>query len=164
MVLGYRLASMTGTGASDEAWMQLAIEQATIAASEGEVPVGAVLVSERGDLLAVGRNRPIGLRDPSAHAEIQVLRAAAASLGNYRLPGTRLYVTLEPCLMCAGAMFHARIASLVYGASDPKTGVAGGRRDVFSWADLNHQTEVRGGVLADECSKLLKDFFYARRK
>jgi tRNA(adenine34) deaminase len=164
MVLGYRLASMTGTGASDEAWMQLAIEQATIAASEGEVPVGAVLVSEGGDLLAVGRNRPISLHDPSAHAEIQVLRAAAASLGNYRLPGTRLYVTLEPCLMCAGAMFHARISSLVYGASDPKTGVAGGKRDVFSWVDLNHQTEVRGGVLADECSKLLKDFFSARRK
>ena len=149
---------------TDEYWMQVALEQAAIAAAEGEVPVGAALISAQGELLGLGRNQPIRLHDPSAHAEIQALRAAAKAAANYRLPGSRLYVTLEPCLMCAGAMFHARIASIIYGASDPKTGVAGGCRDVFAWRDLNHQTEVKGGVLADDCGKLLKDFFAARRR
>jgi len=148
---------------SDENLMRLAIEQGQLAAAEGEVPVGAVVVSASGELLAVGRNRPIGLHDPSAHAEIQALRAAGERAGNYRLPGARLYVTLEPCLMCAGAMFHARLAEVVFGASDPKTGVAGSAREVFSWSDLNHQTAVRGGVLAEECGSLLKDFFAQRR-
>jgi tRNA(adenine34) deaminase len=134
---------------TDEYWMRLALEQAAIAAGEGEVPVGAVLLSAQGSLLGLGRNQPIHLHDPSAHAEIQALRAAAQATANYRLSGSRLYVTLEPCLMCA---------------SDPKTGVAGGCREVFSWSDLNHQTEVRGGVLADDCGKLLKDFFAARRR
>lgn len=144
--------------------MGLALHQAELAARDGEVPVGAVLLAGNGSLLAVGTNRPIRAKDPSAHAEIQVLRTAAQRLGNYRLPGAKLYVTLEPCLMCAGAMFHARIAQLIYGASDPKTGVAGGVRDVFGWRELNHQTEVKAGVLAQPCGDLLRDFFAARRK
>lgn len=149
---------------TDEHWMSLAIEQAQLAAAEGEVPVGATLVSADGQLLALGRNQPIRLNDPSAHAEIQALRAAARLTANYRLPGSRLYVTLEPCLMCAGAMFHARVASVIYGASDPKTGVAGGVRDVFSWRELNHQTEVRGGVRSETCGALLRSFFAERRQ
>lgn len=148
---------------TDQDWMHLALEQAHQSAQEGEVPVGAVVVSAAGELLAVGRNRPIGLHDPSAHAEVQALRAAGQREGNYRLPGARLYVTLEPCLMCAGAMFHARLAEVVYGASDPKTGVAGGAHEVFGWSRLNHQTQVRGGVLAEECGSLLRSFFAQRR-
>ncbi|MGA1694832.1 MAG: tRNA adenosine(34) deaminase TadA [Burkholderiaceae bacterium] len=148
---------------ADTDWMRLALEQAHLAAADGEVPVGAVVVSDTGELLAVGRNRPIGLHDPTAHAEIQALRAAGERAGNYRLPGARLYVTLEPCLMCAGAMFHARLAEVVFGASDPKTGVAGSAREVFGWADLNHQTQVRGGVLAEECGSLLRTCFAQRR-
>ncbi|NBV88721.1 MAG: tRNA adenosine(34) deaminase TadA [Betaproteobacteria bacterium] len=148
---------------NDEDWMRIALAQAQMAADEGEVPVGAVVVSQAGELLAIGRNRPIVLHDPSAHAEVQALRAAGERVGNYRLPGARLFVTLEPCLMCAGAMFHARLAEVVFGASDPKTGAAGGARDVFGWADLNHQTQVRGGVLAGECGSLLKSFFAQRR-
>jgi len=148
---------------NDEDWMRIALAQAQMAADEGEVPVGAVVVSQAGELLAIGRNRPIVLHDPSAHAEVQALRAAGERVGNYRLPGARLFVTLEPCLMCAGAMFHARLAEVVFGASDPKTGAAGGARDVFGWADLNHHTQVRGGVLAGECGSLLKSFFAQRR-
>ena len=148
---------------TDEDWMQLALEQAHRAAEQGEVPVGAVVVSAQGELLALGWNQPIGLQDPSAHAEIRALRAAGARAGNYRLPGARLYVTLEPCLMCAGAIFQARLAEVVFCASDPKTGVAGSARDVFGWTDLNHQTQVRGGILADECGSLLRSFFAQRR-
>ena len=143
--------------------MRLALEQAQQAAAEGEVPVGAVVVSEQNELLAIGRNRPIGLHDPSAHAEIQALRAAGAHMGNYRLTGARLYVTLEPCLMCAGAMFHARLSEVIFGAPDPKTGVAGGACEVFSWRNINHQTRVRGGVLEAECGSLLRSFFAVRR-
>ena len=148
---------------TDEDWMQLALEQAHRAAEQGEVPVGAVVVSAQGELLALGWNQPIGLQDPSAHAEIRALRAAGERAGNYRLPGARLYVTLEPCLMCAGAIFQARLAEVVFGASDPKTGVAGSAREVFGWTDLNHQTQVRGGILADECGSLLRSFFAQRR-
>ncbi len=114
-------------------------------------------------IIASGYNRPIGKHDPTAHAEIMALRAAAELIGNYRLPGCELYVTLEPCMMCAGAMMHARLARVIYAASDPKTGVAGSLLNVFEHGQLNHHTQVTGGVLADECSSLLKDFFANRR-
>ena len=147
----------------DEHWMKQAIRQAEKAASNGEVPVGAVLI--QGDtLLSAAGNAPISTSDPTAHAEILALRQASASAGNYRLPDTTLYVTLEPCIMCAGALLHARIARIVYGASDPKTGAL---HSVFSIGvddTLNHCFEVTGGILADECSALLKNFFADRRK
>lgn len=143
-------------------WMQAALEAAQQAYALGEVPVGAVVV--RGDaLIAVGYNRPITTHDPSAHAEMMALRLAAEKLGNYRLPECELYVTLEPCAMCAGAMLHARLKRVVFGAADPKTGVAGGVINLFEHTQLNHQTEVLGGVLAEPCSQLLKDFFAERR-
>lgn len=146
----------------DRQFMQLAIEQAQLAANAGEVPVGAVLV-RNGHVLSTGFNQPIGNHDPSAHAEMLALRQAAATEGNYRLPGTTLYVTLEPCTMCAGAMLHARVERVVYGAPDPKTGAAGSVTDVFSFKQLNHQTTVDGGLMADECGQLLKTFFKERR-
>ena len=146
----------------DPAFMQLALEQAQHAWSLGEVPVGAVVVRE-GEVIATGFNQPIGRHDPTAHAEVVALRAAAAKLGNYRLPGCSLYVTLEPCAMCAGAMMHARLARVVYAASDPKTGVCGSVLDLFAHAGLNHHTEVVGGVLALEASDMLKGFFAERR-
>jgi tRNA(adenine34) deaminase len=147
---------------TDEHYMRLALEQAHQAAELGEVPVGAVVVQED-TVIATGYNRPIGHKDPTAHAEIQALRAAALVLGNYRLPGCRLYVTLEPCLMCSGAIFHARLAALIFGASDPKTGVAGSVLDVYANRQLNHQTEIRGGVLAEESAAMLQIFFRNKR-
>jgi tRNA(adenine34) deaminase len=147
---------------SDVDWMQLALEQAQQAALCDEVPVGAVLV-RAGELLATGRNAMIALNDPTAHAEIVALRAAASAVQNYRLPECELFVTLEPCAMCAGALIHARLQRVVYGASDPKTGAAGGLFNVFA-TSFNHQTQVQGGVLEQECSQLLKAFFKQKRQ
>ncbi len=146
----------------DEAFMALALDQARLAWAAGEVPVGAVVVRD-GEVIAAGFNQPIGSHDPTAHAEIVALRAAAGKLGNYRLPGCELFVTLEPCAMCSGAMMHARLARIVYAAQDPKTGVCGSVLDLFQHGQLNHQTEVVGGVLADQSSAMLKAFFAERR-
>ena len=146
----------------DAQWMRLALAQAHIAAGAGEVPVGAVVVKD-GVVIATGRNAPLRDHDPTAHAEIVALRAAAQRLGNYRLDGCTLYVTLEPCAMCSGAMVHARLARVVYGAADPKTGAAGSVLDLFGFTQINHQTQVQGGVLADECGRPLSDFFRQRR-
>lgn len=147
----------------DELFMQQALSQAHNAWALGEVPVGAVVVRD-GQVIATGFNQPIGTHDPTAHAEIMALRAAAEILGNYRLPGCELYVTLEPCAMCSGAMMHARLARVVFGASDLKTGVCGSVLNLFEQDKLNHHTEVVGGVLAEQCSALLKDFFALRRQ
>ena len=149
--------------AGDAHWMALALEEARAAMAAGEVPVGAVLV-KNGMLVASGRNAPVAGHDPTAHAEIAALRAAAQALGNYRLDGCELYVTLEPCAMCAGAMLHARVARVVFGAADPRTGAAGSVVDLFARPELNHQTAVQGGVLAAECGALLQDFFRGRRE
>ncbi|KVE37531.1 CMP deaminase [Burkholderia sp. TSV86] len=147
----------------DRRYMRLALDAAAQARAAGEVPVGAVLV--RGDdVIARGFNHPIGGHDPSAHAEMAALRAGARALRNYRMPGCELYVTLEPCLMCAGAIMHARIARVVYGAPDPKTGACGSVVDAFADTRLNHHTTVAGGVLADECGAALKSFFAERRR
>jgi tRNA(adenine34) deaminase len=148
--------------AAREDFMRLALDQAQLAWDRGEVPVGAVVVKD-GVVIATGFNQPIGSHDPTAHAEIVALRAAAKVLGNYRLPGCELYVTLEPCVMCSGAMMHARVATIVYGAPDPKTGACGSVVDLFAQAQLNHHATVTGGVLADACADLLKRFFAARR-
>jgi len=155
-------AEQNQQGLHDIQFMQAAYQQALLARNEGEVPVGAVVVKD-GKIIATGYNRPIGKHDPTAHAEIMALRAAAELIGNYRLPGCELYVTLEPCMMCAGAMMHARLARVIYAASDPKTGVAGSLLNVFEHGQLNHHTQVTNGVLADECSSMLKDFFAQRR-
>lgn len=155
---------MVTTSAMDDAFfMALALEQAQKAWNMGEVPVGAVVVKE-GRVVAFGSNQPIAAHDPTAHAEIVALRAAAQVLGNYRLPGCDLYVTLEPCVMCAGAMMHARLSRVIFGATDPKTGTCGSIIDLFAQERLNHHTEVVGGVMAQECSALLKDFFVQRRQ
>ncbi len=146
----------------DDRFMRRALELAREAEAVGEVPVGAVLVRD-GEVVAEGFNRPISTRDPTAHAEMVALRAAAARLDNYRLPGTTLYVTLEPCAMCAGAMVHARVERLVYAATDPKAGAAGSVFDVVRSPALNHRLEVVPGVLAAECGTLLRQFFVARR-
>jgi len=151
------------SAADDVRWMRYALELAQRAAAEGEVPVGAVVVKD-GVMIGAGWNRPIAAHDPTAHAEIQALRAAARQVGNYRLVDTILYVTLEPCAMCAGAMVHARVGRVVYGAADPRTGAAGSVFNLLQAPQLNHQAEVYGGVLADECGALLRDFFQARRK
>ncbi|MGZ8291091.1 MAG: tRNA adenosine(34) deaminase TadA [Telluria sp.] len=143
-------------------FMQLALEQARQAWALGEVPVGAVVVKD-GEVIAVGYNQPIGRHDPTAHAEIVALRAAAEKIGNYRLPGCELYVTLEPCVMCSGAMMHARLARVVYAAQDPKTGAAGSVLNLFEQEQLNHHTEVVGGVMAEEAGAMLKGFFAERR-
>ncbi len=143
--------------------MRLALAEAAKARAAGEVPVGAVVVQgER--VIGRGHNAPVGRHDPTAHAEVMALREAAQSLGNYRLDGCELYVTLEPCAMCSGAMMHARLARVVHGASDPKTGAAGSVVDLFSQRELNHQTQVQGGVLAAECGALLSEFFQERRQ
>ncbi|MDF3037170.1 MAG: tadA [Paucimonas sp.] len=147
----------------DLIFMQQALSQAHNAWALGEVPVGAVVVKD-GQIIATGFNQPIGTHDPTAHAEIMALRAAAEMLGNYRLPGCELYVTLEPCSMCAGAMMHARLARVVYGAPDPKTGSCGSIVNLFAEARLNHHTELVGGIMAEECGQLLKDFFAERRQ
>jgi tRNA(adenine34) deaminase len=154
---------VTGPASCDDShFMRLAIEQAQLAQAAGEVPVGAVVVLG-GEVVGRGFNQPISAHDPSAHAEVMALRAAAARLGNYRLPGCTLYVTLEPCAMCVGAIMHARVNRVVFGAHDPKTGAAGSVIDLFGEARLNHHAEVAGGVLADECGALLSAFFAARR-
>jgi tRNA(adenine34) deaminase len=147
----------------DERFMALALDEARLAAAQGEVPVGAVVVKD-GRVIGAGRNAPIASHDPTAHAEIVALREAAKALGNYRLDGCELYVTLEPCAMCAGALLHARLASVVSAAPDPKTGAAGSVADLFSEKRLNHQTRVEGGVLAAESAALLNGFFAQRRQ
>lgn len=144
-------------------FMRLALAEAELARAAGEVPVGAVLVHE-GRVIATGSNAPIALHDPSAHAEMRALRAAASALANYRLPGCELYVTLEPCAMCAGAILHARLAKVVFAARDPKTGAAGSVLDLFAIPQLNHHTEIVGGVLAEEASQQLRAFFAERRQ
>ena len=146
-----------------EEWMRAALAEAEKAAAAGEVPVGAVVVSPDGEILSRGRNSPIGSNDPTAHAEILALRAAARKLGNYRLTGCRLVVTLEPCPMCAGAAVSARVAEIVFGAEDPKSGAVATLYRIASDPRLNHRAEIIPGVLADECSALLKKFFRGRR-
>jgi tRNA(adenine34) deaminase len=150
--------------AEDERWMRRALDLARHAAEAGEVPVGAVLVRD-GEIVGEGFNQPIGEQDPTAHAEIRALRDAGRRAGNYRLPGTTLYVTLEPCVMCAGAIVHARVERVVYGAPDPKGGACGGVFDLLpSDGRFNHRTEIAGGVLAEECGELLRIFFRERRR
>ena len=144
--------------------MRRALEEARRAAALGEVPVGAVLVDDSNRLLAAGHNQPIAARDPSAHAEIVVLRAAAQKLGNYRLPGTTLYVTIEPCVMCVGALVHARVQRLVYGAAEPKTGAIESAHRLFDRGEFNHRPQIDPGLLADECAQLMTDFFAVRRQ
>ena len=146
----------------DAARMRESLRLAVRAAERGEVPVGALVVKD-GKVIGRGYNAPISSKDPTAHAEIQALREATKHLGNYRLEGCSLYVTLEPCAMCAGAILHARIARLVYGAADPKTGACGSVVDLFSEKKLNHHTEVTGGILEVEAGRLLSEFFAARR-
>jgi tRNA(adenine34) deaminase len=147
----------------DQAFMSIALALAGQAAIAGEVPVGAIIVKD-GEIIGRGSNAPIGSHDPSAHAEIQAMRNAAKNLGNYRLVDCTLYVTLEPCAMCAGAIQHARIARLVYGANDLKTGACGSVVDLMGEQKLNHHTQVISGILADECGKVLSNFFSERRK
>jgi len=148
--------------ASDQTWMRRALELAQRARDEGEVPVGAIVVLE-GNVVGEGWNRPISGSDATSHAEIEAIRAACRELRNYRLTGATLYVTLEPCAMCIGAMFHARIANVVFGASDPKTGAAGSVINLFAEQKLNHHARVEGGVLAQESGELLRTFFASRR-
>jgi len=143
--------------------MQRALKLAAAACQQGEVPVGAVLVDQENRLLGEGWNQPIGSHDPTAHAEIQSLRAAASKVQNYRLPGTTLYVTLEPCPMCAGAIVHARVQRVVIGAADPRTGAAGSVFNLLDSSDLNHRVQVETGLLEQQCSAMLKDFFAKRR-
>ena len=150
------------TAPGDAPFMREALVLAAQAAAAGEVPVGAVVVKE-GTVIGRGSNRPITSNDPTAHAEIVALREAAAKLGNYRLPGCDLYVTLEPCAMCVGAMVHARIARIVYGARDPKTGACGSIVDLPAIASWNHHGRFEGGVLGDECAAILRSFFAERR-
>lgn len=147
----------------DVKYMRWALREARKAMAEDEVPVGAVIVHE-GKVLARAHNRPIRLHDPTAHAEIIAMRRAARKLGNYRLTGCSLYVTIEPCIMCAGAMVQARIGSLIFGAKDPKAGAAGSVLRVLDHPKLNHHTKACGGVLEEECSLILRDFFRLRRK
>jgi len=146
----------------DQHYMRRAIELAREAQAAGEVPVGAVIVRE-GRIIAEGSNRPIGARDPTAHAEMVALRAASAASDSYRLTGSTLYVTLEPCAMCAGAMVHARVQRLVFAATDPRAGAAGSVFNIVQHPALNHRIECTGGVLAEECGSLLREFFAARR-
>ena len=153
---------MSGVALDDAAFMAVALEQAKAAAANGEVPVGAVVVC-KGEVIAVGRNAPMADHDPTAHAEIVALRAAAKALGNYRLEDCEMFVTLEPCAMCSGAMLHARLKRVVFGAADPKTGAAGSVLNLFAQPQLNHQTEVQGGVMAEEGAQLLRLFFKERR-
>jgi tRNA(adenine34) deaminase len=148
--------------AEDERWLRYALQLASRAEAAGEVPVGAVLVRQ-GEILGEGWNQTITLNDPTAHAEILALRQAGAREGNYRLPGAALYVTLEPCVMCAGAIIHARVATVVYGARDPKTGAAGSVFDTLLDARHNHNPNVNGPCLPDECGAILQQFFRARR-
>lgn len=153
----------TNRNARDRDYMQRALALARRAEAEGEVPVGALLVKDD-RIIGEGWNVPIGRHDPSAHAEMQALRAAARELENYRLPETTLYVTLEPCVMCAGAIIHARVQRVVFGTRDPRTGAAGSVFDILNSDRHNHCVEIHEGVLAQECGRLLTDFFRARRK
>jgi tRNA(adenine34) deaminase len=154
---------MADSSEQDRHYMALALDLARQAEAAGEVPVGAILVRDD-EILGAGYNAPIRQHDPTAHAEIQALRAAAEAVGNYRLPGTTLYVTLEPCVMCAGAIIHARVQRVVIGADDPRTGAAGSVFDTLISEKHNHRVEITRGVLANESSTLLKAFFQARRK
>lgn len=147
----------------DKFWMQHALTLARSAGEMEEVPVGAVLINEQDEIVGEGFNQPIGLHDPTAHAEIQALRQAALKMQNYRLPGTTLYVTLEPCPMCAGALVHARIERIVIATADPRTGSAGSVFNLLETDVLNHRVRVESGLLADESAALLKAFFSARR-
>lgn len=155
--------SVAVDAATDERFMADALAFARAAQARGEVPVGALVV-RNGEIVGRGGNAPIAASDPTAHAEIAALREAGRALGNYRLPGCELYVTIEPCVMCAGAIIHARIARVVFGARDPKTGACGSVVDLFADPRLNHHATVTGGVLAAECGSLLSDFFGARRR
>ncbi len=148
---------------NDENWMQLALSLAKKAEQQDEVPIGAILVMD-GECIAKGWNQPISTNDTTAHAEIMALRAASEQLQNYRLPSTTLYVTLEPCVMCAGALIHARVARVVYGATDPKAGAAGSVFELLGTDKLNHKIEITRGVMKDECASLLTSFFQRRRK
>ncbi|WP_458525595.1 tRNA adenosine(34) deaminase TadA [Onishia taeanensis] len=148
---------------SDEFYMHRALDQARLGLDAGEVPVGAVVVDAAGKIIGVGFNAPVGGHDPSAHAEVRALRDAATRLGNYRLDGCTLYVTLEPCLMCTGAIIHARLARVVYGAAEPKTGMVESRANLFAQPWYNHRVEVEGGLLATQAKRLLKAFFADRR-
>ena len=148
---------------NDERWMRRALDLADEAAGYGEVPVGAVVVLDD-QIVGEGCNRPISLCDPTAHAEIQAIRDAAQRLGNYRLPGSALYVTIEPCTMCAGALVHARIENLIYGAREPRSGAVVSTAELLSNPELNHRVSVRGGVLAAPCAAILREFFASRRK
>jgi len=154
--------ALDADAALDEHFMSRALELAAAAGRAGEVPVGAVLVLG-GKIIGEGYNHPIAAHDPTAHAEMQALREAALHSRNYRLPGSVLYVTLEPCTMCAGALMHARVGCVVFGATDPKTGACGSVVDAFADPRLNHHTRVRGGVLAEACGTLLREFFASRR-
>lgn len=148
---------------SDEFYMHRALDQAREAMAAGEVPVGAVVVDAQGDILAAAGNAPVGACDPTAHAEIRALREAAGQLGNYRLDGCTLYVTLEPCMMCAGAMVHARLARLVYATAEPRTGMVESRANLLGQPWFNHRVEVEGGLLAGQSRRLLKQFFSLKR-
>jgi tRNA(adenine34) deaminase len=148
---------------TDQYWMQLALEQAQLGAAVGEVPVGAVLVKDN-ELIASGFNQPISAHDPTAHAEVVALRAAAHQLNNYRLPDTTLYVTIEPCAMCAGALVHARIKRLVYGAAEPRAGAIVSAVNLLDGEQFNHRIDVEGGVLAAQCSAIMQTFFRDKRR
>jgi tRNA(adenine34) deaminase len=154
--------TVTMPSGNDAAWMELALEQAALAAAAGEVPVGALVIKD-GEVLGRGHNRNLLDDDPTAHAEIVALRQAAARLGNHRLTGCTMVATIEPCSMCAGALIHARIARLVYGAPDPKAGATGSVLQVINHPGLNHRMEVTAGVLAEKCSAVLQDFFRQKR-
>jgi len=147
----------------DEKWMKIAISEANLAINDGEIPVGAVLI-QNDKLIAKAHNQPILNHDPTAHAEVEVLRKAGKKLRNYRLSGSTLYVTLEPCAMCLGAIMHARIERIVFGASDPKTGVCGSKADLTSETFFNHKVQVVGGILEEENKEILQSFFKSRRK
>ena len=147
----------------DELFMGLALEEARKAGERGEVPVGAVIIDEQQNILAVGSNNSIGESDPAGHAEMVAMRTAGKNVGNYRLLNTTIYVTIEPCVMCAGAMIHARVGRLVYGAPDPKTGGVVSCYQVGGDGKLNHQLNIEGGVLAEECAELLTSFFRKKR-
>lgn len=147
---------------ADTAWMEVALDLARAAAQAGEVPVGAVVVKD-GEILGRGHNRNLLDNDPTAHAEMVALRQAAANVGNHRLGGAVMFVTIEPCSMCAGAMIHARLARLVYGAPDPKAGAAGSVLEVINHPGLNHRMEITSGVLKEECSEILREFFKSKR-
>jgi tRNA(adenine34) deaminase len=155
--------TVTMPSGDDAAWMELALEQAALAAAAGEVPVGALVIKD-GEVLGRGHNRNLLDDDPTAHAEIVALRQAAARLGNHRLTGCTMVATIEPCAMCAGALIHARMVRLVYGASDPKAGAAGSVLQVINHPGLNHRMEVTAGVLAEKCSAVLQDFFRQKRQ